>query len=196
MDSMIKCLGFAWNHTMLVEKWQWVANYCRMVISPWRIVVLVSHLGVYLKFSIIIIIKKGDFESGFNERTFCSPLDGKWSAEGGLRALNEFAEDQLSGLECFVGQAFQGPRSHWLVFKLWFEIHLEAGFSAWRMELLKMSPRASKRQEHRLPGRGETRSKSGSALAKWPQITGFFCSLWWISCWKVQLGPRPQLHFN
>lgn len=29
-----------------------------MVISPWRIVVLVSHLGVYLKFSIIIIIKK------------------------------------------------------------------------------------------------------------------------------------------
>ena len=30
-----------------------------------------------------------------------------------------------------------------------------------------MSAGASKRQERRLPGRGETRSKSGSALAKW-----------------------------
>lgn len=49
---------------------------------------------------------------------FLQPPDGKWSAEGGLRALNEFAEDQLSGLGCFVEQLFQGSGSHWLVLEL------------------------------------------------------------------------------
>lgn len=40
------------------EKWPRVVNYCRMMMGTWRIVVLISHFGVYLKFSIIITIKE------------------------------------------------------------------------------------------------------------------------------------------
>ena len=35
-----------------------VVSYCRMMMGTWRVVVLVSHFGVYLKFSIIITIKE------------------------------------------------------------------------------------------------------------------------------------------
>ena len=44
-----------------------------MVISPWRIVVLVSHLGVYLKFSIIIIIKKETLNQALMNRLSAAP---------------------------------------------------------------------------------------------------------------------------
>lgn len=40
---MIKCLGFASNHAVSVDKkWPCVANYCRMVMGPCRILILTS----------------------------------------------------------------------------------------------------------------------------------------------------------
>lgn len=83
-----------------------VAHCRRMMVGTWRIVVLVSLLWDIFEI-FYNNYKKEDFdESDVNEWTFFSPLDAKWN-DGGLRAWNMFAEEQISSLECFVKGIFR-----------------------------------------------------------------------------------------
>lgn len=50
------------------------------------------------------------------------------------------------------------------------ELPQKAAFSAWRIDILKMSPGAFKRQAHRLPEQGETWPKSGLCLGQMASV--------------------------
>lgn len=121
--------------------------------------------------------EKGDFESDFNEWTFCSPPDGKWSAEGGLRALNEFAEDQLSGLGCFVEKLFQGSGAIGWCWNCNLRYTWRQGLVSGEWSLEK-SPRASKKAGAQASWMRRGQGQSQALPRPNGQIQTCLCSLW------------------
>lgn len=166
-----------------------------MMVGIGRNTVLVSLLWGIFEIFCNNYNKKEDFhESSVKEWTFCSPLGGKWSDGGGLRAQNVFSKEQISSLECtgtevFRDSVWESLASFWILTLSYprRQRSVPGGLIFWRWALAP-----SKGRRTGFLSRERLGQSLVSALAKWPQYRLVVQPIMYI---LPKGTAQPQLHF-